>query len=267
MPTATHIPLDRITTDPAVQPRVEGVDPDHVRVLQEAPHAWSPLVVVQREDHYLVVDGSHRLEAARQLGRTSVTCEVRPESDDCDLTALAFALNRDHGKPLTLADRKAEAERLLRHAADHSDRQIAALAGLSDKTVGKIRSELQRTADIPRSTSRVGADGKTRSVAATNTSKRPTSGTPEPGRRNGQSSGRSSVAMRRDPSFVALLDVLDRIQGYADDHAADGLAEAVAMAVYEHRSPATWSEIAAVMERWGEALTEGAQALRQRAAA
>ena len=48
--TAVHAcALDRILADPLLQPRVEGVDPGHVRYLESVVEHWPPLKVVPHE--------------------------------------------------------------------------------------------------------------------------------------------------------------------------------------------------------------------------
>lgn len=267
---AETLEVASIIIDPDVQPRQDGLDADHVGVLQEVgPEGWPPLVVVARDSGYVLVDGRHRLEAAARLGLAEVACELRAAPDDGDLKALAFALNRDHGKPLTLVDRKAEARRLLRDRTDLSDRAIAERCALSDKTVGTVRDELERTAEIPQLESRVGTDGKTRPVTPTpkatrSTPNRSATDTGDIVGRTGQKRAGASAATRLDPAFAALLDVVDRMRAYSDDHAADGLADAIAVAVTDHRRQSEWSEFAGVLETWGAAFTGACDALRKR---
>lgn len=50
----------------------------------------------------------------------------------------------------------------LRETPERSDRQIAAGLGVSDKTVGSQRKEMERTAEIPQLSTNIGADGKER---------------------------------------------------------------------------------------------------------
>jgi hypothetical protein len=137
---AVPIKLADIIDDSSVQPRVKGIDAKHVKALTQAgPDAWPPLVVVERDAGYVLADGRHRLTAARDLGCEEIACEVRDESSVGDLRTLAFALNAAHGKPFTLADRKAEAARLIGTCPDLADREIARHCGLSPTTVGTLR--------------------------------------------------------------------------------------------------------------------------------
>ena len=154
------VPVAKVFADPALQPRVDGIDPDHVRSLEAVPDAWPPLRVVAQGDGFLLIDGFHRLAAAQNLGLAEVPVEVLDRPEDGDLTSLAFAFNVAHGRPLTLADRRAFAGRLLRQHPDWSDREIGRRAGLVQPTVAKVRQDLERDAAIPQAETRRGRDGR-----------------------------------------------------------------------------------------------------------
>lgn len=159
METVTELRIDDIMVDPSLQPRIDGLDADHVRELGEAPESWPPLKVVRRGEAYLLVDGSHRFEAARSLGLESISVEVVEAPPDKDLHALAFAFNAAHGRPLSLDDRRAFAERLLRAQPQLADREIGRRCGLSGNTVGAIRGRLEESAQIEQTAERVGRGG------------------------------------------------------------------------------------------------------------
>lgn len=157
-PAVLELAVDRILVDPALQPRVGGLDAAHVTALQENPEAWPPLVVVERGG-YVLVDGFHRCAASQNLGRETVRVEVRELPADGDLRALAFALNAAHGQPLTLADRRAEAERLLRADATISNLDVARRTALSPTTVATIREQMEAAEQIPATDHRVSRSG------------------------------------------------------------------------------------------------------------
>jgi len=157
-PQVHELPLDRILVDPALQPRVGGLDPAHVAALQENAEAWPPLVVVERGG-YVLVDGFHRYAAAQNVGLETVPVEVREMPADGDLHALAFALNAAHGRPLTLADRRGEAERLLGADATVSNLDVARRTALSPTTVATIREQLEAAEQIPATEQRVSRSG------------------------------------------------------------------------------------------------------------
>jgi hypothetical protein len=83
---------------------------------------------------------------------------------DCDneeAFVLAVEKNVEHGLPLSRAERAAAAERIISAYPEWSDRAIAAVVGLSHKTVGVIR---RRSPGHEPVTHRRGRDGRLRPV-------------------------------------------------------------------------------------------------------
>jgi hypothetical protein len=106
-----------------------------------------------------VIDGTHRLRAAVLRGAAYI--EVRFfDGDDEDAFVLAVHQNIAHGLPLSIADRKAAAERIIYSHPQWSNRVIATATGLAANTVRAIRNRL--TDQIAQSDTRVGRDGRTR---------------------------------------------------------------------------------------------------------
>ncbi len=128
---------------------------DHVRVLIET-ESELPAIIVHRAT-MRVIDGAHRLRAAIALGRPTIAVKYFDGSDD-DAFALAVQANVAHGLPLTLAERKAAARRLVYSHPQWSDRLIAGVIGLSHKTVGAERR--RAGGENARLNTRVGRDGK-----------------------------------------------------------------------------------------------------------
>ena len=156
----SSISVRHLDVDTTLQPRVLGLDIDHVRELEAVADAWPALKVVRRGDRYLLVDGFHRFAAAQNLGLAEVAVDVLDGPPDGDLASLAFVLNASHGRPLTLADRRAFAGRLLRQHPDWSDREIGRRAGLVQPTIAKVRQDLERDATIAPAETRRGRDGR-----------------------------------------------------------------------------------------------------------
>ena len=138
--------------------RSGGLDERHVELLMECIDAWPPIVVWGEE--MVVVDGCHRVEAARRLGRQHVE-GLRFLGSPEEAFIEAIRRNVGHGLPLSVADRRRAARRVLFRNPDWSDRRIASLCGLSDKTVGRIRRVGSLGMSVDR---RVGRDGKIRPV-------------------------------------------------------------------------------------------------------
>jgi ParB-like chromosome segregation protein Spo0J len=140
--------------------RSGGLDESHVDLLMESAEAWPPIVVWG--DRSLVIDGFHRVEAARRLGRRSVAA-IRFVGSAEEAFMESVRRNVNHGLPLTVGDRRRAARRILTRNPEWSDRRIASLCGLSDKTVGRLRRAASGIQVIDR---RVGRDGKVRPVQA-----------------------------------------------------------------------------------------------------
>jgi ParB-like chromosome segregation protein Spo0J len=117
--------------------RESGVSKEHVELLAELDGRWPP-ILVRRADR-LVVDGMHRVAAARLLGLRWI--EADWFDGDPDEALLEFVRrNSNHGLPLTLRERKRVASRLLCTHADWSDRRLAEVCAISPKTVASLRT-------------------------------------------------------------------------------------------------------------------------------
>jgi DNA-binding Lrp family transcriptional regulator len=89
----------------------------------------------------------------------SIAVEVREMPSDGDLHSLAFILNAAHGRPLTLADRRTEAGRLLSADPAVSNLEIARRTALSPTTVAALREQLEAAKTIPATDQRVNRSG------------------------------------------------------------------------------------------------------------
>jgi hypothetical protein len=138
-------------------PRLGGENLEHVEALAEVGDSWPPILVHRQTMR--VIDGMHRLHAARLRGQTMV--EVRFfDGDAGEAFVAAVKANVAHGLPLTLADRKAAAARIIGSQPQRSDRWIGEVTGLAAGTVGAIRRRISPSA--PQGTTRTGRDGRVR---------------------------------------------------------------------------------------------------------
>ncbi|WP_422769179.1 ParB N-terminal domain-containing protein [Plantactinospora sp. WMMC1484] len=138
-------------------PRSAGVDMAHALSLAQTEADLPPIVV--HRPTMRVIDGMHRLTAAQIRGERTIRAKLF-DGDDDEAFMLAVRLNVSHGMPLSIADRRAAAVRIIRTHPQLSDRAIAVTAGLAAKTVGSLRREL----DGPPVRARVGRDGRVRPV-------------------------------------------------------------------------------------------------------
>jgi len=155
----TRVPVASLMD--AESPRCLGEDPEHVRAIAELEEDLPPIVVNRASRR--VIDGMHRLKAARLRGDDEV--EVRLfDGDDASSFVLAVRVNIIHGLPLTLTDRKAAAERIVKAYPQWSDRMVALVTGLAAKTVAALRG--RPSGEIHHLDGRVGRDGRVRPLDA-----------------------------------------------------------------------------------------------------
>jgi ParB-like chromosome segregation protein Spo0J len=141
----------------ADSPRLNGEDKAHIARLAQIETPLPPILVDRRTMR--VIDGMHRLMAASLQGRETIDVLFYEGTED-DIFLRAVEENVTHGLPLSQADRRAAAERIIASHGHMSDRAIGQTAGLAAKTVAAIRKGLGVGA--PQSSSRVGRDGKVR---------------------------------------------------------------------------------------------------------
>lgn len=129
------------------------------------PDALPPIVVFREPGEsgpsYRLADGFHRHRAATKAGITALPALVY-EGDSRLALLYALSANGEHGLPTTLAERRANAETLLKDEEwrTWSDRQIALHAHVSPQLVGKLRKTVPGAQVSVRTTK----DGKKQTV-------------------------------------------------------------------------------------------------------
>jgi ParB-like chromosome segregation protein Spo0J len=167
--TADSHPIVLVETSALIldgSPRLQGEDTTHTRLLAETDATLPPILVHRATMR--VIDGIHRVRAAQIKNETTIAAQFYDGSEDAAFV-LAVEQNIAHGLPLSLADRKVAAARIITSHPNWSDRAIAASTGLSARTVRTIRE--RSTAESPQSNARgdrgdrverIGRDGRTR---------------------------------------------------------------------------------------------------------
>ncbi|PPA38224.1 transcriptional regulator [Streptomyces griseus] len=140
---------------PADSPRLNGIDRSHVQRLATV-YASLPPVLVHRPT-MRVVDGMHRIGAARLKGLDTVEVTFFEGAEE-QVFLRSVAANITNGLPLSVADRKTAAARILASHPTLSDRAVAAHVGLDAKTVAGVRT--CSAAGSPLLNMRTGADGR-----------------------------------------------------------------------------------------------------------
>lgn len=147
-----QVPLAMLTA--VDSPRLAGIDDEHLHLLVQTAAELPPILV--HRDTLRVIDGVHRLRAAMLRGDRTIAVQFLDGSPD-EAFVLGVQVNAQHGLPLSLADRKAAAARILDAFPVWSDRAVARVTGLSAATVAALRV-------VPEagSAGRLGQDGRVR---------------------------------------------------------------------------------------------------------
>ena len=156
---AREVAVDALS--PGLGLRHSGTNPAHVQVLVDASGAVELPPILVQEDGWRVIDGLHRLEAAKLRGDDIVKARF-VDCTDSEALVLAMKANSSHGLPLSKADRVFGAKRVLAAHPHWSDRAIAAITGLSAKTIASLRDQSAGGAHL--GSKRLGRDGKRRPV-------------------------------------------------------------------------------------------------------
>jgi ParB-like chromosome segregation protein Spo0J len=184
-----------------LSPRVRTSDPSHVAALVEVLDEVPPIVV--HASTMRVIDGVHRVLAARSTGRATIPA-VMFSGDETAVLVEAVRSNVMHGKPLALAEREAAAVKIIEEVPDWSDRRIATVTGLSPKTVARLRK--RATVDAAQSRARLGRDGRFRPTDPAELRLR----VAEAVRSDPEASNRA-IARRAGASPATVRDVRDRM--------------------------------------------------------
>lgn len=156
-----QLPLEKVPIDKLVvseSPRSSGVSIEHVRVMAGSANPLPPILI--HKPTMRILDGIHRLHAAKLRGEQKIDARLF-DGDEISSFVLSVHANTTHGLPLSLADRKAAAARIISSYPQWSDRIIAEVAGLAHQTVASLRERLVGQNDQLDGV-RIGRDGRLR---------------------------------------------------------------------------------------------------------
>ncbi|MFI7600014.1 winged helix-turn-helix transcriptional regulator [Actinoplanes sp. NPDC049681] len=153
--TVQMVPINALR--PAYSPRTGGENEAHIRMLAESEQELPPILV--HRPTMRVIDGMHRLRAARLRHRQQIPVRFFDGTEN-EAFVLAVRSNTTHGLPLSVADRRRAALRILGSHPQWSDRAVAEVTGLSSKSVAALRPSLPGAAGVAEA--RTGRDGRVR---------------------------------------------------------------------------------------------------------
>jgi hypothetical protein len=159
---AREVPVAALAAGPYL--RAGGTSDAHVRLLADAASDTQLPPILVQDDGWRVIDGNHRLAAARLRGDHAIRARF-VDCTDAEALVLAMTANAAHGLPLSRPDRLSGARRVLAAHPDWSDRALAGITGLSAKTIATLRPATGPAAPEPGG-KRLGKDGRRRPVSA-----------------------------------------------------------------------------------------------------
>jgi uncharacterized ParB-like nuclease family protein len=151
---AKVIDLDKIELAAAMQART-AIRTATVQEYAEAMRAgieFPPIDVMPVEGHetnhlYCVIDGWHRVQAARETGATAIHAIVHPHGTESDAMWMAAAANISHGLRRTNADKARAVTLAIAAKPDATYEQIAAQCGVSASMVASYFAAMQQVDD------------------------------------------------------------------------------------------------------------------------
>ena len=135
------------------------LDPEHVERLTEVLDRCPPILV---SEDGAIIDGEHRVAAARRLGVSEVPAIVLPVGSVAGAElVLAIEANTSHGLPLSREERRAAVAAVLEVRPAMSDREIARVCGVGRGLVATIRAATSCSGGSDgHLNGRIGGDGK-----------------------------------------------------------------------------------------------------------
>ncbi len=120
------IPLKSIDDTESNQMRADGTDEvtvaQYAEIMSLNDKSFPPVILGFHNDNYIILDGFHRVGAAKQLNRTSIEAKVLKELSLSQCRQFAMTSNLRHGKPASNKDKAQNCKRLLaNHFAEYVD--------------------------------------------------------------------------------------------------------------------------------------------------
>ncbi len=162
------LPPASIKVDPEVVPRdskSSEVVQRYADVIRRGGELPRPVVFFDGKTNWLA-DGLYRLRAHKDLELENIVCDLRKGSRE-DAIWYAAGANREHGMPLTSAEKRRAAENVLRtpSLADRSDSVIGDQTGYTGARIQQIRAGLVKDGKMKKRKTVTDSTGKKRKPA------------------------------------------------------------------------------------------------------
>ena len=146
------IEIGKITVDVEIVGRADGLDSEIVQTYadrMEAGDVFPPIKLVGDGDVFWLVDGQHRLEAAKRVNGDQISAKVT-KGDRWVALEMSGDNNADNGRPRTNEDKRQKVLMFLEGERwkDWSSRKIASQCKVSHTFVDKLRNHTGNVASM-----------------------------------------------------------------------------------------------------------------------
>ena len=131
---------------------------DYETIIQQAP-----ITVYDTPAGLYLVDGFHRINAARQLNKETISAVIKHGSVE-DAYAAACLANLRHGKPLSRTEKQKAIKEFIKLHPKWSNVKLATKISCSDETIRRYRKELEAIGEIEPQDTRISKDGQLQPV-------------------------------------------------------------------------------------------------------
>lgn len=152
------VKIEKIIVDMGFNLRGE-LDKQLISEYQETLDVMPPVTIYDTERGYILVDGFHRLAAAKQKELDEINADIKQGSVQ-DALAFACIANLKHGKQLTSQERQNAIRQYIKLNVGKSNRLIAEDVGCDEKTIRIYRSRMEDDGEIETQKKRVGKDDR-----------------------------------------------------------------------------------------------------------
>jgi hypothetical protein len=145
------VETSELILDKSIQPREETNQEtvEQYTELMKQGVVFPKPIVFRRDGKLTVVDGTHRVLAARSAGIAKIEIELRTLTSR-QATEHALLANNSHGLSLTQREKRTAVQRMLKDSEWKlwADTKIAHYCGVASKTVGRHRQQLEPKATL-----------------------------------------------------------------------------------------------------------------------
>jgi DNA-binding transcriptional regulator YiaG len=153
------VPVSELQTGERAYQVMPDLSDEQYKALKGDIAEHGVLVPVMVDENNAVIDGFHRVKVCQELGIETIPCMIGRGFSEEEKREEALRLNYQR-RHLSRSQIRAIVMKEIRKNPTMSDRQVAALFGVSATSVGKWRGGLTSSGQVSKMDTRTGSDGK-----------------------------------------------------------------------------------------------------------